>query len=248
MDQKSNEPILQIKRIIKDIRNYQGGFYYVNAFKQYISVLNRNAQQLNLPKFEFEEFHYSSTKKTINDIGYKALIHYIEILEEELPRLYVNHLSDQTNKNLIDDKKIFIVHGRNKTVLNEAELILTRAGLKPVVLNRQANSGMTLIEKFEKYSEVSYAVILLTPDDVGAYYEKDVNPNLQFRARQNVLFELGFFYGKLGRQNVSCLIKQSVEKPSDIDGIAYIPFNQSIEEIELLLLKELKAANLKVNI
>lgn len=248
MEQQINEAILQIKRVIKDIKNYNSDYYYVNAFKQYISILNRNVQQLNLPKFEFEEFHYSSTKKTINDTGYKALIHYIEILEEELPQLRINHISNTIKKSAIDDKKVFIVHGRNKNTLNEAELLLTRAGLQPVVLNRQANSGMTLIEKFEKHSEVSYAVILLTPDDVGSYYEEGINPNLQFRARQNVLFELGFFYGKLGRRNVSCLIKQSVEKPSDIDGIAYIPFSKSIEEIELLLLKELKAANLKVNI
>jgi len=67
------------------------------------------------------------------------------------------------------------------------------------------------MEKFEKYSDVSYAVILLTPDDIGSYFEKDTHPNLKYRARQNVIFELGFFYGKLGRSNVCCLLKQSVK-------------------------------------
>ncbi|WP_353049211.1 TIR domain-containing protein [Exiguobacterium sp. s91] len=71
---------------------------------------------------------------------------------------------------------------------------------------------------------------------------------MQYRARKNVIFELGFFYGKLGRSNVCCLLKQSVEKSSDLDGIAYIPFTESIDEIEYDTLKELRESNLKVKI
>lgn len=248
MEQKNKKSILQIKQTIKDIRKYQNDYYYVNAFERYVSILNENVSEFDLPKFKFEEFHYSATKKTINDRGYQSLIHYIETIEEGLSQPHVNILHNQPEKSVFNDKKVFIVHGRNKVALNETELLLNRAGLEPIVLNRQVNNGLTLIEKFEKYSDVSYAIILLTPDDVGSYYEDGINPNLQFRARQNVLFELGFFYGKLGRANVCCLIKQSVEKPSDIDGIAYIPFNNSIEEIEFSLLRELKTANLKVRI
>ncbi|MFP8784309.1 TIR domain-containing protein [Planococcus plakortidis] len=144
------------------------------------------------------------------------------------------------------NKEIFIVHGREKKALLETEGIIHRAGLKPIVLNRMANSGQTLIEKFEKYSNVKFAIVLLTPDDIGALYEEVPleSLNYKFRARQNVLFELGFFYGKLGRSNVCCVMKSNVEKPSDIDGIAYLPYEHSVEELEYSILKELKEADI----
>ena len=165
-----------------------------------------------------------------------------------MPELQEHRNNFQSKKIDIDETKVFIVHGRDKTILTETELLLKNAGLNPIILSKQANSGLTLMEKFEKHSDVSYAVILLTPDDIGSYFEKDTHPNLQYRARQNVIFELGFFYGKLGRSNVCCLLKQSVEKPSDLDGIAYIPFNESIDEITLDILKELREANINVTI
>ncbi|MCY8391139.1 nucleotide-binding protein [Bacillus haynesii] len=143
-----------------------------------------------------------------------------------------------------------IVHGRDKTALLETEGILNRVGLEPVVLNRMVNSGLTLIEKFEKNSDVKYAIVLLTPDDIGALYENAPLESLsyKFRARQNVIFELGFFYGKLGRSNVCCILRSNVEKPSDIDGIAYLQYNQSVEEIEYSILKELKEAKIEIRV
>lgn len=246
MESRNKKAILQIKRTIKDIKNYQNDYFYANVFENFASTLNKYALQLDLPGFKFEEFHYSVSKKTINENGYRSLLHYVETLEEELPQSYTNHTDNNRPPSKTDAQKVFIVHGRDTTSLIETELILNRAGLKPIVLSRQINSGLTLIEKFEKYADVSYAVVLLTPDDVGAYVEGNIQPDLKFRARQNVLFELGFFYGKLGRSNVTCLIKTNVEKPSDIDGIAYIPFDKSVAEIELHLLKELGAANMNV--
>lgn len=248
MDYKGKEAILQIRRTIKEIKNYSNDYYYVNAFESYVNTLNQYTSLINFPSFDFKEYHYSATKKTINDTGYISLIYYVELLEEELPELQKKHDDFRSKEKYIDETKVFIVHGRDKAILNETELLLKNAGLHPVILSKQANSGLTLMEKFEKYSDVSYAVILLTPDDIGSYFEKDTHPNLQYRARQNVIFELGFFYGKLGRSNVCCLLKQSVEKPSDLDGIAYIPFNESIDEIEYVILKELRESNLKIRI
>lgn len=242
----------QLKRIIKDIKSYNKDYYYADTFNIYVSTLNQYALQLNLPSFKFEKFHYSSTAKTINEIGYTSLMNHLETLEEMLPNIKDNDSKDInkpfSKKQKGGINKIFIVHGRDTKALLETEGILYRAAFEPIVLNRLNNSGMTLIEKFEKYSDVQYAVVLLTPDDVGSIYDKDLNPNLQFRARQNVLFELGFFYGKLGRANVCCLLKQTVEKPTDIDGIAYIPFNNSIEEIEYKLLNEIKEANSSIKL
>lgn len=248
MDQKRKEALFQIRRVINEIKKYSSDYYYANAFESFVSILNQYTPLINFPSFDFKEYHYSTTKKTINDTGYTSLISYIELLEEELSNDQQNQEDFKLKKKHIDTTKIFVVHGRDKTILTETELLLKNAGLNPIILSKQVNSGLTLMEKFEKYSDVSYAIVLLTPDDVGSFFEENTNPALQYRARQNVIFELGFFYGKLGRSNVCCLLKQSVEKPSDLDGIAYIPFNESIDEIAYTVLKELREANIKVNI
>ena len=101
------------------------------------------------------------------------------------------------------------------------------------------------MEKVERHAEVAFAVVLLTPDDVGAVATNpaDVHP----RARQNVIFELGYFLGKLGRKRVAALRKGEVEKPSDYDGVVYTPFD-SAGAWKLLLARELKSAGLNVDL
>lgn len=246
--------VLEIKRLIADVKNYQGEWRRADTFEKLVSNLNRLCKKLDLPTFEFEQFHYSSTRKTINDNGFISLTNHLNILEEEL---YVQVESDVTNNNykktsgnMYDKQKVFVVHGRDKNAVLETESILNRAGLEPIVLHRGSNNGLTLIEKFLKYSDVDYAIVILTPDDIGALYVDGplTSLDVKFRARQNVLFELGFFFGRLGREKVCCLLKDNVEKPSDIDGIVYLPYSKSIEEIELALLKELKQANLNIKI
>lgn len=143
-------------------------------------------------------------------------------------------------------KKIFIVHGHDNQATSELALFLSRLGLEPIILHEQPSEGMTVIEKLEKYSDVGYTFILLTPDDVGAKAgEKD---NLRSRARQNVVFEFGLFAGKLGRNRVCALYKGDVELPSDLHGLVYLPFQSSINEVQLDIIKELRAAGYEVNI
>jgi CAP12/Pycsar effector protein, TIR domain len=119
------------------------------------------------------------------------------------------------------DVPIFIVHGTD-TVRAEAVAyaVSNATGRKTIILREQPNLGRTLIEKFEQHAaEVSYAIILLTPDDKGG---RANDLGSQPRGRQNVVFEMGYFYGLIGRANVSVLLSPGVEKPSDMDGIAYI--------------------------
>ncbi|HDR7966612.1 hypothetical protein FPL01_08720 [Bacillus pacificus] len=249
-----NTTVFQLKKVIKDIKNYDKEWRYINAFQQFVKILNECAMKLELPEFQFESFHLSNTGKTINDIGYNSLMNHINLLEEMLPNLIdcktENRTINDTPKSPSADNKnrVFIVHGRDRTALLETEGILNRAGLEPIVLNRMVNGGLTLIEKFEKYSDVKYAIVLLTPDDIGALNENAPleSLNFQFRARQNVVFELGFFIGKLGRLNVCCLHKSTIELPTDIHGLAYLPYNNSVEEVEFTLLKELKEAEIQV--
>jgi len=249
---KINAIDFQLRKVIRDIKNYDKEWRYSYDFERLVSILNGCSKNLNLPAFNFEAFHFSSSGKTINQTGYDSLISHVIILEEMLPSLSfkTSQTNNKENKYAenIEKDKVFIVHGRDKTALLETEGIVSRAGLEPIVLNRMANTGLTLIEKFEKHANVKYAIVILTPDDIGALNENAPleSLNFSFRARQNVIFELGFFYGKLGRFNVSCLYKSNVELPTDINGVAYLQFNHSVEELEFTILKELKEANVEI--
>jgi len=135
--------------------------------------------------------------------------------------------------------KIFIVHGHDDLSKLQLAQMLTRMGFEPIILHEIPARGRTIIEKLEEESEdVDFVFVILTPDDVGidkAYY----------RARQNVIFELGFFYGKLKRKNVCCLYKRGVEIPSDISGVSYIEFKENPQEKYGEIREELKAAGLE---
>lgn len=145
-------------------------------------------------------------------------------------------------------EKIFIVHGHDAALKDETCMFLSNIGFDPIILHRQPDAGLTIIEKFEKYSDVRYAIVLLTPDDYGFSTNELTKPEDkrigEYRARQNVIFELGFFIGQLGRQSVCCLFK-NVELPSDINGLIYKKVNNSVEEIGYQIIKELQAAGLK---
>ncbi|TKB23092.1 hypothetical protein FCL47_23950 [Desulfopila sp. IMCC35006] len=118
-------------------------------------------------------------------------------------------------------RKVFVVHGHDNEAKQGTARFLERLGLQPIILHEQASSGRTIIEKFETYSgDIAFAVILLTPDDVGAAAKEAANLNK--RARQNVIMELGYFMGRLGRGRVCALHKGDVELPSDYQGVLYI--------------------------
>jgi len=144
--------------------------------------------------------------------------------------------------------KIFVVHGHEDAAKTEIELFLRQHGLEPIVLHRLPDRGMTLIEKIEHYSEVVYAIVIMTPDDTVVGSGKSVNKirREEHRARQNVIFEWGFFVGRYGRKKVCCIYEEGTNIPSDVSGVVYKPYSKSVEEIKYSLLEELKAAGLKV--
>jgi predicted nucleotide-binding protein len=155
---------------------------------------------------------------------------------------------NQTHKaNTIKNNKVFIVHGHE----NEMKLAVARSieklGFEAVILHEQPNEGRTIIEKFESSSEVGFAVVLLSPDDFG--YSKDDKPeNANLRSRQNVILELGYFLGKLGRNHVVALFmpQMNFEMPSDFSGVLYIPFDDA-GRWQFDLVKELKACGYEVD-
>lgn len=146
--------------------------------------------------------------------------------------------------------KVFIVHGHDEQAKTELEVLLTEMGLQPVVLHRQADGGQTLIEKFEKHADVGYAFILLTPDEIAYVVSEEAKADgdrkKEYRARPNVIFEFGYFVGRLGRARTCCLYRSPVVVPSDLSGLIYKPFNKSIEEVAYAITKELKALGYKL--
>jgi predicted nucleotide-binding protein len=126
-------------------------------------------------------------------------------------------------------KKVFLVHGHDNEAKHAAEAHLLRLGLDPIILHEQPNGGKTIIEKFEANAErVTYAVVLLTPDDVGASkVDHAKGAPLRARARQNVVAELFYFVGKLGRASVCALVKGDVEIPSDFSGVVYLAMDEA---------------------
>jgi len=115
-------------------------------------------------------------------------------------------------------QKVFIVHGHDEGARESVARFITNIGLTPIILHEQANRGRTVIEKVEAHSDVSFAVVLLTPDDLGKAKNSD---ELEPRVRQNVLLELGYFFGRLGRENVCALKRGNVEIPSDFAGVVW---------------------------
>ena len=140
--------------------------------------------------------------------------------------------------------KVFVVHGRDETAREKVARFLEKIRLRPVILHEQANQGRTIIEKFVDYSDVAFAVVLLTPDDVGGL-AADGTPQKP-RARQNVLFELGYFLGQLGKARVCALHQGEIEIPSDYSGVLLVPMD-AVGGWKLQLAKEMKAAGLPVD-
>jgi len=157
--------------------------------------------------------------------------------------------SDRSTKEGVDagSQQIFIVHGHDDAMKEGVARIVERLGLHPIILHEQPNKGRTVIEKFTDYSEVNFAIVLLSPDDVGKA-RNEPSETLRSRARQNVVFELGYFLGKLGPDRVIALYREDsdFEMPSDYSGVMFVLYD-SAGRWQFDLLKELKAAQYDVD-
>lgn len=140
------------------------------------------------------------------------------------------------------NRKVFVVYGHDNNARTQLEAMLRRWDLEPLILDQLISSGQTIIEKLEEYTQqVNFGIVLATPDDVG--YPRNDESKKQYRVRQNVILELGMLLARIGREKVAILLSQAddMEKPSDIDGLIYIPFKENVEETKLSLAKEMKS-------
>ena len=156
----------------------------------------------------FTQTFSEGKKATINFIS--GLIHAVDFEQSLVPQ--ETSTPQIPSESPTENKKVFIVHGHDDNLKSEVALFIERQGLESVILHQQASGGKTIIEKLEERSDVGFAIILYTPCDVGRVASaKRNNP----RARQNVVFEHGFFIGKIGRDKVVALVKGGTEIPND---------------------------------
>jgi len=148
------------------------------------------------------------------------------------------------------NNKVFVVYLHEPQCRASLDAMLRRWGLDPLILDQLPSEGQTIIEKLEKHTaECQFAVVLATPDDVG--HRVDHPDEQAFRARQNVVLELGMLLSKLGRSRVAILLHQheNMERPSDIQGLIYIPFKDNLEkDTGLLLAKEMANAGYQIDV
>lgn len=184
--------------------------------QSYYSVYGRTGDPTRL----FGEDIIKEAKQQINEkvVCLESIMGQLPLIPQTAP----NDNNDRSVKVNMGNKDVFIVHGHDSGLKNEVARFITDMGYNPLILHEQPNTGKTIIEKIEVFTNVCYAIVLYTPCDKGA--SKDC-PNVQPRARQNVVFEHGYLIGKLGRERVCALIKEEVEKPGDVDGVVYVSYD-----------------------
>lgn len=191
-------------------------------------------------------FPVSPTERYMEDHRAKSLEKKIFAIDGliELLRTEINARTEKPTKGKADT--VFLVHGHEIGVKETVARYLERLNLKVVILHEQPNEGRTIIEKFVDYSDVGFAVVLLTADDQGGKINLPIEKQTP-RARQNVILELGYFLGKLGRKRVCALYQEGVEIPSDYQGVLFLVLDD-MGAWKLQLARELKAVGMQIDL
>lgn len=212
---------------------------YGNNSIQYNSIKNR--------KFRISSYIWGT------DMTQKQITYFKDSMEASLLELrsYYDDISENYSDNEQKPKsvegynnKIFIVHGRDNESKISVARFVEKIKLDAIILNESPGKGNTIIEKIEDNSDVGYAIIIYSPCDEGRLKNE---VGLSNRARQNVVFEHGYFCAKIGRDRVAALVKGDVETPSDISGIEYIPMDNSNAWMYKIG-NELKAAGYRISL
>lgn len=236
---KSSKDKIQ-KRVEMFIRNVYGDS------SQYLRDLNQ-IDFIYHPGVFFSDYDYSKEDLDKWEEGKNLWINLFETMIEEIETFSAPQVIEKSHKISPRSKnynKVFIVHGHDEEMLHATARFLEKLDLESVVLREQPNQGRTIIEKFEDYSDVDFAIVLFSPDDLGrSKTQEEFKP----RPRQNVVFELGFFIGKLSRKNVVVLHRtvQGFEMLSDFQGVLFQPYNGGWE---YMIAKELKSVGFTIDL
>ena len=208
-------------------------------------------------------FQLAQTARAVTTQGYTAvaferarasLLKALELLVQSIKEDTFGEVRQlrSTSSSPALSNRVFVVHGHDDGLKTDVERFLLQIGLEPIVLHRQPDQGQTIIEKFERHSDVGYSFILLTPDEIAYTADQEALPDdkrtKERRARPNVIFEFGYFVGRLGRQRVCCIYKGGVVLPSDIAGLVYKRAEPSVDSQAYSIIQELKAAGYQITI
>ncbi len=186
-----------------------------------------------------------SLGRTTSDFkeSFEKEIAYLESLIERIDLIPVRNDSSNNGTNHPLNNNIFIVHGQRHEIKSEVARFIERIKLQAIILDEQANEGKTIIEKFEHYSSTCRtAIVILTADDL-VVNDGALEPS--YRARQNVILELGYFLSSLKREGVIALYEEKVEIPSDFYGVLYIPLK---DDWKFKVARELKKRGLDIDL
>jgi len=192
-------------------------------------------------------------KKNVFERGLRNAIFYLKNYESEIlddvdlrDRAGAGRGGQKGSSKKSNTKNILIIHGRNDNIKDKVANFISRLGIEPIILNEQINRGQTLLEKLEEYSDISVAIIIFTNEDMGnsndeSEYEK--------RAKQNFIFEAGYFLGNLGEKNMIVVAEQSVMLPSVLEGYDYYKMDSEDKWKEEIAekLKDMKRFNIDMS-
>jgi predicted nucleotide-binding protein len=209
-----------------------------------VKEILRVAEELEIDLSGGESYR---THWAVKDVDLIDLLRRENILKTETSEKVEDQLrtiANEIDKPRGERQKIFIAHGHGDSIRNDVARWLSKIGFAEILLDEQPNEGLTIIQKLERFSdEVAFAVVLMSPDDLGG----KVGEQQVFRARQNVIFELGYLFAKLGSAKVAALTEGKVEFPSDLGGVFFAPYDTG-GGWKIFLAKELKAAGLKFDL
>ncbi|WP_375608414.1 MULTISPECIES: TIR domain-containing protein [unclassified Bartonella] len=214
---------------VEDLKNIVKTAGYKIIEIKSLSLNSSRGYQIKTSKGGVINWYESTGKLQVQgseNIKQKLIEDLAKHIEETSTILFSKMASNTSNK------KIFIVHGHDRTALKQLTSILNDFNLEPYILQNTSGNGLTIIEALEKgicSDFIKFGIVLLTPDDIG-YAKSAGKKAAQPRARQNVIFEMGMLISALSRKNVAILKKQDLELPSDINGIIYLPFKEHVKE------------------
>nr|VFK57930.1 MAG: Predicted nucleotide-binding protein containing TIR-like domain-containing protein [Candidatus Kentron sp. UNK]VFK69740.1 MAG: Predicted nucleotide-binding protein containing TIR-like domain-containing protein [Candidatus Kentron sp. UNK] len=236
---------IAIAQAFGDGHRYVGDFYRISY-----NDIEASLASLYYGTLSSEEFSVKEKDAYLSGLDsacalLQSMIEEIEKYWQDDPTPPQSRRKPMQTKTVPSSKKIFIIHGRDDGTKETVARFIEKLGLEPIILHEQANRGRSIIDKFEQHAEeTAFAIALLTPDDVGGL--QGSGKGLKPRARQNVIFELGWFLGRLGRRRVCALKKGDVEEPSDWKGVLYIDLDAA-DAWRMQLVKELKSAGFPVD-
>lgn len=249
IDDSEMEKILNTRKLTQSIPELEDLVSNSNEKSLHINVPDNIPMMFNIDSKVILKISSSQIVKIIENVRTKLLDWTLSIENDEPISNELILLEDE-NKSLPTipiSNNVFIVHGHNELMKQSVARLISKLKLNPIILHELPNKGKTIIEKFSDNSDVAFAIVLISADDF-AYAKNDKEENGKYRARQNVIFELGYFIGKLGRERVLTLFEteNDIEILSDYTGVLFVPYD-NLGKWQLDIVKELKAIGISVD-